>query len=318
VIKENRRHGIVAVIAVATLVAVTAPSFAGAAGDAKVSAYVIKNPIAGAVALPASTLQPYLNKVLAGLAPTAPTFGVVHVAMKGWISQSNGIEDLIEIGAFPHTVVNPAAQANDEVLVSCKTATGVTPKKTTALKGIPGSTEAQCVNKKGVRLSTSIGWSYANVIVLDLVSGTIKSEAEKWALEQFKNIPATGIVVETATPLSLQYAAATTPTYNAMNTWLLKFQAWANLNGTASQAAPFDHPFVEALNACAAKLTGEQWSGAVQPKIDAAVQTIKVLSTHINNLAFATQATARSWGKTNGLDESAFLIALTTAQRATS
>jgi hypothetical protein len=103
-----------------------------------------------------------------------------------------------------------------------------------------------------------------------------------------------------------------------MNTWLLKFQAWANLNGTASQAAPFDHPFVEALNACAAKLTGEQWSGAVQPKIDAAVQTIKVLSTHINNLAFATQATARSWGKTNGLDESAFLIALTTAQRATS
>ena len=312
------RRWIVTGVAVVASVTVTAPSLAGAAGDARVSAYVMKDPIAGAVALPTSTLQPYLAQVVAGLASLEPTYGVAHVATKGWISQSNGIEDIVEIGAFTQIIVNPTVQAQSEVLVSCKTATGVTPKKTTTLKGIPGSTEAQCVNKKGVRLSTSIGWSYANVIVLDLVSGTTKSVAQQWTLEQFKNVPATGIVVETPTQLSSQYAAATAPMYNAMNTWLIKFLAWANHNGTASQAAPFDHPFVVALNACAAKLSAERWSGAVQPNIDAAVKAIKVLSTHVDDLAFATPATAGSWGKTYGLDQVALLTALTTAQRSTS
>lgn len=311
-----RRWSVTGVV-VATLVTVTA-SLAGAAGDASVSAYVMRDPIAGAVALPTSTLQPYLAKVLAGLAPLEPTYGVAHVATKGWISQSNGIEDIVEIGAFTHTIVNPTVQAQSEVLESCEAATGVTPKKTTALKGVPGSTEAQCVTKKGVRLSTSIGWSYANVIVLDLISGTIKSLAQEWALEQFKKVPLTGIVVEAPTQLSRQYAAATTPMYNAMNRWLLKFQAWAKLNGTASQAAPFDHPFVVALNAGAAKLSAERWSGAVQSSIDAAVQAIEVLSTHVNDLAFATPARASSWGTAYGHDQVALLTALTSAQRATS
>ncbi|HEY5092082.1 MAG TPA: hypothetical protein VII60_02370 [Acidimicrobiales bacterium] len=316
-IKGIVRRWIVTGLGVATFVTVTAAPLAGAAGDAKVSAYVMKDPIGGAVALPTSTLQPYLAKVLAGLTALEPTYGVAHVATQGWISQSNGIEDIVEIGAFTQTIVNPTVQAQSEVLVSCKTATGVTPKKTTALKGIPGSTEAQCVTKKGVRLSTSIGWSYANVIVLDLVSGTTKSVAQKWALEQFKHVPPAGIVVEAPTQLSSQYAAATEPMYNAMNKWLIKFLAWANLNGTLSQAAPFDHPFVVALNACAAKLSAERWSSAAQPNIDAAVQAIKVLSTHVNNLAFATSATAPSWGTKYGLDQVALLTALTTAQRST-
>jgi hypothetical protein len=294
------------------------PSLAGAVGDAKVSAYVMKDPIAGAVALPASTLQPYLNKVLSGLVSLEPTYGVAHIATKGWISQSNGIEDIVEIGAFTQPIVNPTAQAKSEALVSCKTATGVTPKKTTSLKGIPGSTEAQCVNKKGVRLSTSIGWSYANVIVLDLISGTTKPVAQTWSLEQYRQVPKTGIVVATPTQLSSQYAAATTPMYNAMNTWLINFQAWANVNGTASQAAPFDHPFVVALNACAAKLAADQWSPPVQSKVDAAVRAIRVLSTHVNDLAHATPATATAWGKKYGLDQYTLLKALTTAQRATS
>jgi hypothetical protein len=302
---------------VASFAAAALASPAGAVGDAKVSAYIMKDPVAGAVALPSSTLQPAFNKVVAALAPTEPTFGTIHFAMKGWISQSNGIEDLIEIGAFPHTIVNPTSQVQAEVLESCKTATGVTPKKTIVAKGIPGSAEAQCVNKNGVRLLSAIGWSYANVLVLDLVTGTTKSVAQKWSLEQFNNVPATGIVVETPTPLSSQYAAATEPMYKVLNVWLLKFQAWANANGTASEAVPIDHPLVEALNTCAAKLSAEQWSRSAQPAIDAAVKAIKVLSTHINNLAFATPATAGSWGKVYGIDESTFLIALTTAQRAT-
>jgi hypothetical protein len=237
--------------------------------------------------------------------------------MKGWISQSNGIEDLIEIGAFPHTVVDPASQALAEVLQSCKTAYGVAPKKTTEAKGIANSSEAQCANKKGVRLSTAIGWSDANDIVLDLVSGTTKKQAQQWALEQFKDVPTAGIVLTPPTTLSTQYAAATTPLYNAMNTWLVHFHAWANVNGTAAEAAVFDHPFVEALNACAAKLSADQWPSSAQAQLGAAEEQIKTLSTHINNLAFATPATARSWGKTYGVDESKFLIALTTAQRAT-
>jgi hypothetical protein len=315
--KSEVRGWIATGVAVATLLTVIAPSLAGAAGDAKVSAYVMKDPIAGAVALPASTIQPYLNKVLSGLAPLQATYGVAHVAADGWISQTNGIEDIIEIGAFTQTIVNPSVQAESEALVSCKSETGVTPKKTTTLKGIPGSTEAECTNKKGVRLSTAIGWSYANVIVLDLISGTTKAEAQKWTLEQYRQIPSTGIVVEPPTQLSSQYGAATTPMYNAMNTWLLKFQAWANVNGTASEAAPFDHPFVVALNACAAKLSGEQWSSTAQSKVDAAVKAIKTLSTHVNDLAFVTPVTANAWGKTYGRDQSLLLAALTTAQRST-
>lgn len=315
-VKGTRRWMVRGIVFV-TLVTLSTPSVAGAIGDTKVSAYVMKDPIAGAVALPSSTLQPYLAKVLAGLVSLEPTYGVAHVATKGWISQSNGIEDIVEIGAFTQTIVNPTAQAQSEVLVSCHAATGVTPKKTTALKGIPGSTEAQCVTKKGVRLSTSIGWSYANVIVLDLVSGTTKSLAQKWTLEQFNKVPSTGIVVEAPTPLSTQYAAATVPMYDAMNRWLVEFQAWGNRNGTASQAAPFDHRFVLALDACAAKLSADRWSGAAQSNIDAAVRAIKLLSTHVNDLAFATPATARSWGTIYGHDQIALLTALTTAQRST-
>ncbi len=302
---------------VATLVTVTAPSLALAAGDAKVSAYVMKNPVADAVALPASTIKPYLAKVLAALAPLEPTFGVAHVATVGWISQSNGVEDIIEIGAFTQPVVNPTVQAQSEVTGSCKTATGVTPKKTTTMKAIPGSTEAQCTNKKGVRLLTSIGWSSANVIVLDLISGTTKSEAQKWALQQFKDIPASGIVVEAPTALSTQYAAATTPMYNATNRWLIKFQAWEARNGTAAQAARFVRPLVVALNACAAKLSVGRWSSAAQPKINAAVKAINAFSTHVNGLAMVTEATASSWGTTYQRDQVALLTALTTAQRAT-
>ena len=293
-------------------------TFAGAVGNAKVASYVMRDPIAGAVALPTSSILPYLNQIESGLKPYASTYGVADVAMKGWISQSNGIEDIIEIGAFTQTIVNPTEQARTEVLVSCKSATGVTPKKTTSFALIPGSTEAQCVNKKGVRLLTSIGWSYANVLVLDLVTGTTKSEAQKWTLEQFKNLPASGIVVAAPTPLSSQYAKATVPMYHAMNKWLLNFQTWANANGTAAEAVPFDHPYVVALKACAAKLASEQWSVGVQPKVDAAVKALTTLATHVNDLALATPATAGSWGKAYAVDQNALLTALTTAQRSTS
>ena len=305
------------IVAVATVAVAFAASSAGAVGDAKVSAYIMKDPVAGAVALPTSSIQPYLNKIVSGLETYRSTYGVAHVAMKGWISQSNGIEDIIEIGAFTQPIVNPTAQAQTEVLVSCKSATGVTPKKTTTLKSIPGSTEAQCVNKKGVRLLTSVGWSYANVLVLDLVTGTTKTEAQQWALEQFKKVPATGITVEAPTALSSQYAKATTPLYNAMNSWLVTFQSWANANGTASEAAPFDHPYVVALEAFAAKLSSEHWSSGAQPAIDAVVHAVDTLSTHINNLALATPATAGSWGKAYAIDQNALLTALTTAQRST-
>jgi hypothetical protein len=305
------------IVTVATVATAFAASSAGAVGDAEVSAYIMKDPVAGAVALPTSSIQPYLNKIVSGLETYKSTYGVAHVAMKGWISQSNGIEDIIEIGAFTQTIVNPAAQAQTEVLVSCKSATGVTPKKTTTVQSIPNSSEAQCVNKKGVRLLTSVGWSYANVLVLDLVTGTTKAQAQQWALEQFKKVPATGIATEAPTALSSQYAKATTPLYNAMNRWLVTFQAWANANGTASQAAPFDHPYVVALNASAAKLASEQWSSAVQPSIDAAVKAIHTLSLHVSDLALATPATAGSWGATYAIDQNALLTALTTAQRST-
>jgi hypothetical protein len=301
-----------------TTLGVATPSLALAAGNAKVGAYVMKDPIAGAVALPTSTLQPYLTKIVAGLKPFVSTYGVASVAMKGWISRTNGIEDIIEIGAFPHPLVSPTLQSRAEVLVSCQSATKVTPKKTTALKAIPNSTEAQCVNKKGVRLLTSIGWADGNVLVLDLVTGTTKSEAEKWALEQFHHVPVAGIVLGRPTPLSTQYAADTRPLYNAMNRWLVIFQAWANANGTASQAALFDHPYVVALNAAAATIAADKWSSATQPKIDAAVKAINTLSTHINDLAFVTEATAPAWGKKYALDQNALLTELTTAQRSTS
>ena len=300
----------------ATVATALAASSAGAVGDAKVSAYIMKDPVPGAAALPTSSLAPYLKKIVSGLETYKSTYGVAHVAMKGWISQSNGIEDIIEIGAFTHTIVNPSAQAQTEVLVSCKSATGVTPKKTTTLTSIPGSTEAQCVNKKGVRLLTSVGWSYANVLILDLVTGTTKAQAQRWALEQFKTVPATGIAVEAPTALSNQYVTATTPLYNAMNRWLVKFQAWANANGTAAEAAPFDHPYVVALNAFAAKLSSEHWSSAAQPAIDAVVNAVDTLSTHINDLALATPATAGSWGKSYAIEQNALLTALTTAQSA--
>jgi hypothetical protein len=315
--KGNKRRWFVTGVAVAALASVATPSLAFATGSAKVGAYVMKDPIAGAVALPTSTLQPYLTKIVNGLKPFASTYGVANVAMKGWISRTNGIEDIIEIGAFPQPIVDPLSQSRAEVLVSCQSATKVTPKKTTALKAIPNSTEAQCVNKKGVRLLTSIGWADGNNLVLDLVTGTTKSEAEKWALEQFHTVPTTGIVLATPTPLSTRYAADTKPLYNAMNKWLVIFHAWATANGTASQAALFDHPYVVSLNAAAAKISGDQWSSATQPKIDAVVKAIKVLSTHINNLAFATEATAPAWGKKYAVDENALLTVLTTAQRST-
>jgi hypothetical protein len=316
--KRTVRRWLVTGVAVVSLATVATSPLAFATGNAKVGAYVMKDPIAGAVALPTSTLQPYLTKIVAGLKPFASTYGVASVAMKGWISRTNGIEDIIEIGAFPQTIVNPLSQSRAEVLVSCQSATKVTPKKTTALKAIPNSTEAQCVNKKGVRLLTSIGWADGSDLVLDLVTGTTKTEAQKWALEQFHNIPASGIVLETPTPLSTQYAADSTPLYNAMNKWLVIFQAWANANGTASQAALFDHPYVLSLNAAAAKIAGDHWSTTAQPKIDAVVKAIKTLSTHIDNLAFATEATAPAWGTTYALDQNALLTALTTAQRSTS
>jgi hypothetical protein len=311
------QRSIVTAVAVASLASVATPTPAFATGNAKVGAYVMKDPIAGAVALPASTLQPYLTKIVAGLKPFAPTYGVANVAMKGWISQRNGIEDIIEIGEFPQPIVDPLSQSRAEVLVSCQSATKVTPKKTTALKAIPNSTEAQCVNKKGVRLLTSIGWANGNVLVLDLITGTTKTEAQKWALEQFHQVPVAGIVLATPTPLSTQYAADTKPLYNAMNKWLVIFRAWANANGTASQAALFDHPYVVSLNAAAATIAGDQWSSATQSNIDAVVKAVKVLSTHVNDLAFATEATAPAWGKQYALDQNALLTVLTTAQRST-
>ncbi len=292
-------------------------SSATAVGDTNVSSYVMKNPIAGASAIPPSTLTPYLRKVEKALVALAPTTGTSKVALKGWVSSSNGIQELVELSAFVEPVVDPLTQVTEAVQSSCQSATGVTPKKVTSLKSIAGSLEAQCTSKKGVRLLTSIGWVRRNVVALVIVSGTTKSEAERWSIEQSKLIPPRGIAIEPSTILSTRYVNATGPFFVAYNEWLMKFHAWAEVNGTASQASVFDHPLIEELHACAANLAAAPWPNNVTPSILILEKALNLTAKQLTHLAFVTPLTATTWGRVFAGVQNNLLGRLTAAQVAT-
>jgi hypothetical protein len=290
---------------------------AGAAGDVKVSSYVMKDPIAGGSALAPSALAPYLAKVEKALVPYAPTTGTAKVALNGWVSTSNGIQELVELSAFVEPIVDPRTQSTEAVQSSCQSSTGVTPKKVTTLQSIAGSVEAQCTSKKGVRLLTSISWVRSNVLALVIVSGTTKSEAESWTREQARLIPATGIATEPSTTISTQYARSSGPLFASYNAWLVKFHAWAAVNGTAAQATLFDRPFVKELHTCASSLAVASWPSTAAPAISSLETSVNVIATQLTGLSAVTPGTATKWGKAFAVDQHNLLKALTTAQAAT-
>lgn len=290
---------------------------AGAAGDAKVSSYVMKDPIAGGSALAPSALAPYLTKVERALVPYAPTTGTAKVALNGWVSTSNGIQELVELSAFVEPIVDPPTQATEAVRSSCQSSTGVTPKKVTSLKSIAGSVEAQCTSKKGVRLLTSISWVRSNVLALVIVSGTTKSEAESWTLRQAKLIPSGGIATQSPTSISTQYDRSTGPLFVTYNAWLAKFHAWATVNGTAAQASVFDHPLVRELHACASSLGAASWPSTAAPSISSLEMAINVIATQLTGLSVVTPRTATKWGKVFAVDQHNLMLALTSAQATT-
>jgi hypothetical protein len=315
----NRTHSVTTVSSAflsVVLVFVTATS-AGAVGDTKVSSYVMTNPIAGGSALPITTLQPYLIKVEKALAPFAPTTGAAKVALKGWDSTSNGIQELVELSAFAEPIVDPSTQATEAVQSSCQSATGVAPKKVTTLTSIAGSVEAQCKSNKGVRLLTSISWARSNVLALVIVSGTTQSEAETWSHEQSTLIPASGIAVEPSTALSKRYVKVTSPLFTTYNAWLVKFHAWAEVNGTAAQATVFDHPLVHELRSCDTELRATSWPSNAAPSVTSLEKALSVIATQLTDLSFVTPATATKWGNVFAVDQHNLLKTLTAAQVAT-
>jgi len=302
---------------VSVIVALSLSTGAGAVGDATVSSYVMTNPITGGSALRTTTLQPYLIKVEKALAPFVPTTGAAKVALKGWVSTSNGIQELVELSAFAQPIVDPPTQATEAVQSSCQSATGVAPKKVTSLKSIAGSVEAQCRSKKGVRLLTSISWVRSNVLALVIVSGTTQRVAETWSHEQSTLIPTRGITYQPSTALSTHYVKVTGPLFTSYNTWLAKFHAWAVVNGTASQATVFDHPLVQELHACDAALRASSWPSGAAPSITSLEKVINVIARQLTDLSFVTPSTATTWGKVFAVDQHNLLKSLTTAQVAT-
>ena len=302
---------------VSVILAFVTATSASAVGDTKVSSYVMTNPIAGGSALPFSTLQPYLIKVEKALAPFEPTTGAAKVALKGWDSTSNGIQELVELSAFAEPIVDPSTQATEAVQSSCQSATGVAPKKVTSLKSIAGSVEAQCTSKKGVRLLTSISWARSNVLALVIVSGTTQSEAERWSHDQSMLIPTSGIALEPSTAVSRRYVKVTGPLFTTYNAWLVKFHAWALVNGTALQATVFDHPLVNELHACDTKLRAASWSSNAAPSVTSLEKALNVIATQLTDLSFVTPATATKWGNVFAVDQHNLLKALTAAQVAT-
>lgn len=313
----TRHHYFVKIVTgalVAATMVVTALSNANAVGDTNLSSYVMKNPIAGASALPRSTLQPNLVKVEKALLPFAATTGTSKVALEGWASTRNDIQELVELSAFVEPVVDPLTQATEAVQTSCQSATGVTPKKVTSLKSIAGSLEAQCTSEKGVRLLTSISWVRSNVLALVIVSGTTKSEAEAWSLEQAKLIPARGVAIEPSTRLSKRYATITGPFFVAYNAWLVKFHAWAEVNGRAAQASVFDRPLVQELHRCAAKLAAAPWPSNAVPSITSLEKALNLIAKQLTHLSLVTPLTATTWGKTFAVKQHDVLRGLTAAQ----